>query len=208
MSAVSLDGERVVAIERYLTSPLYVLALWQPYATLCVAPDPSNAGQPPKRHETRHFAPRLPRPFCILIHATKTVTPESRAAFQDQRVKDALRRCGFYPGDPRPLLDGRMRSDLKPAPLGAIVGVATVSIVYQTPGMPVNDRVPVRELRDLTPDDLAFGNYEPERFAWLLKDAVMLPQAIPFSGRQDVLYSPDRATQDAVHAQVRGLVAG
>lgn len=207
MTAASIDTGRVVAIERYLTAPLHVLALWQPWATLCVAPDPAYVGLPAKRHETRHWAPKIPRPFAVAIQATKTFTAESRQALNTPRFKDALRRCGFYPGDPRPLLDGRMRATLPPAPLGAIIGLATVSIVYETPGLVHDVRFPVRELRDLTPDDMAFGNYESGRFAWLLKDALMLPAPIPFSGRQDALYALDDATRGQVDAQLRAMVA-
>jgi hypothetical protein len=43
-------------INGYLSQPLVVLALWQPHATLCVAPDPEHDGQPAKVHETRSWS--------------------------------------------------------------------------------------------------------------------------------------------------------
>lgn len=194
------------SIERYLESPLVVCALWQPWATLCVASDPANEGKPAKRHETRHWAPRARPPFALAIQATKTVTADTRAAFTNERFKDALRRCGFYPGDPRPLLDGRMRASLAPVPLGAIIGVATVAAIYRTPGSVAEDRFPIRELCELTADDRAFGDYTVGRFAWQLADAIQLPDPIPFTGRQEPLYPVDVHTLDQIRAQLRGMV--
>jgi hypothetical protein len=40
--------------------------------------------------------------------------------------------------------------------------------------------------------EFAFGNYEPGRFAWVLRDVEQLAAPIPFTGRQGIFDVPDR----------------
>jgi hypothetical protein len=200
------------ALELYLTSPLVVLALWQPYATLCAAPDPAHDDQPAKVHETRHWCPRgAQKPFAVAIHATKKFDGETRVSFDDPTFKAALKRCGFYPGDPRPLLAGKMRSTMNPVPLGAIVGLAIVASWMPTvnsSGSAVDVAKPAHD------DDRAFGYWVPsrldpnqQRYAWRLRDTVMLPTPIAHTGRQDALYPVDLDTRERINLQLRAMVA-
>lgn len=221
MTTVTQDFDDVLStrerhVLRYLTQPLTVLALWQPHAILCVAPDPEHGLQPAKVHETRHWAPRGAFPFAVAIHATKKFDNENRAFLTVPRFKDALKRCGYYPGDPRPFTAGRESSvpgGLKTLPLGAIVGLAVVCSCRRT------DRAAEFDLgaQVATPahdDDRAFGYWTPMpkdprqmRFAWRLADTLLLPEPIPHTGRQEALYPVDITLQDRIHAQLRGMVA-
>jgi hypothetical protein len=171
------------ALDAYRREPLLVCALWQPWATLAAIADPET-GEPPKAHETRHWAPRQATPFRVVIHATKTWNADCRAAVELEVFRSALKRIGFYPGDPRPFERRQITppSGLQLLPLGALIAVATVLRVWGTGG-PDDARG-----RGLTLEDLAFGNYWPDRFAWRLSDVVPLRTPIPFLGRQEPLY--------------------
>lgn len=210
---------RVEIIERYLSSPLAVLALWQPHATLCVAPDPEHDGQPGKEHEARHWYPYEKLPFCVAIHAAKKYDPDNRDYFIAPRFRQALKRCGYYPGDPRPLLAGKASfPNMRPTPLGAIIGLATVVEVSsaQTPPQKALEAGVTRlDLDALSADDRAFGFFvvtnpnDPHqiRYAWRLADTIELPEPVRHTGRQEPLYPLDVTTLDLIHAQLRGMVA-
>jgi hypothetical protein len=196
MTAPSLESTiRRALFESYLTAHLRVLSLWQPHASLCVASDPAHDGAPPKVNETRSWAPNLPTPFAVAIHATKTVTPEMRATFGDPAIRAVLKRCGFYPDDPRPLLSGKMESAFAPLPLGAIVGLARVLVAR-----------PMPDARPMHADDELLGFWRPGRYAWRLGSTVVLPSPIPFSGRQEPLYDLDVATRERINAQLIALL--
>lgn len=188
-----------VSIDRYLCSPLAVLALWQPHAILCVAPDPAHGGEPGKPHETRSWPARGPFPFCVAIHAAKKFDGAIKDSIATPAIREALLRCGFYPGDPRPFTTRRILppNRMRALPLGAIVGLATVVYAERmaTHVDPAHD------------DDRAFGLWSPERFAWRLADAVMLPMPIPHSGRQEALYSPDIELREEINRQLRAIEA-
>lgn len=204
MTAAVHPSARAAAIDRYLSAALRVAALWQPWASLCVAPDPAHGGAPAKVHETRSWFPRGELPLFIAIHATKKLDGENKLAFSEPRFRDALKRCGFFPGDPRPFLERKLTppAGLRPVPLGAIVGVATVVSFRATEtvagGM-------AHRFTGEHEDDQAFGNYGPKRYAWRLADALMLPKPVAHSGRQEALYPLDVTTLDAVHAQLRAM---
>lgn len=175
---------------------LRVLSLWQPWATLCVAPDPtSRHSTPPKRHETRSWQPRHPTPFGVAIHATKKMDGEIRAILKEQPFYDCLKRCGFLPQDPRGYMQRGIRvgsTGLRILPLGAIVGVATVSSVVATGSLQITSF-----------EDVLLGDWSPGRFAWHLIDSVMLPEPIPFRGRQEALYELPADIERQVWEQLR-----
>lgn len=118
-----------------------------------------------KRVETRHW--RAPGPLIgqrIAIHATKT--------------RDHLALCcedpfaGYLP-------------DLEALPLGAIV--ATVVIDRCAAITPASAAV----LEVQSPDEFAFGDYTPGRFAWVLRDVAQLAEPVPCRGRQGIFDVPD-----------------
>ncbi len=210
-------------IDSYFGKPLVVLALWQPVATLCVAPDPENNGEPAKRHETRHWYPYGELPISVAIHAAKRFDAENRDSFTAPRFKEALKRSGFYPGDPREFTKRKMDPPmgLKPVPLGAIIGVATIAKLFSAMTIPpeaIAHGVQPLRLDSLTDDDRAFGYFvrrvgvpglpddpHPYRYAWRLENTLLLPEPIPHSGRQEALYPVDVHLLDQITAQLRQL---
>jgi hypothetical protein len=135
------------ALDAYRREPLLVCALWQPWATLAAIADPET-GEPPKAHETRHWAPRQATPFRVVIHATKTWNADCRAAVELEVFRSALKRIGFYPGDPRPFERRQITppSGLQLLPLGALIAVATVLREHRHP-VDRRDVEPRRRLR-------------------------------------------------------------
>jgi len=190
----------------YRTEPLLVLALWQPWAILCVAPDPAHGGQPAKEHETRHWAPFDQLPIRVVVHAAKRYDKENRDHFTEPRFAAALQRAGYYAGDPRPFLDRKALAPgvRRPVPLGAIVGLATIDRVLPTwpsTGDMFKAVEPI-DVASLSDDDRAFGNFAPHRFAWHLTGTVLLPEPVPFSARQEPLYALDGRARELVDAQL------
>ena len=169
--------------------------MWQPWATLCVAPYLS-IGRPPKVHETRAFAPRGPFPIHVVIHATKKWDSNNAWTSIDTIFRAALNGCGFLSG---PTTKAGILGDpnLKPLPFGAIIGLATIVRVHTT-----------EFLADSLDDaDAALGDFTPGRFAWRFKNTVLLPEPIPFKGRQDVLYPLfQRDILDAIEQQLGAII--
>ena len=64
----------------------------------------------------------------------------------------------------------------KPVEFGCVVAIANLY-----------DVVPDESIRDtLSPQELAFGNYDDDRYAWLFKDVIPLAAPIPTKGFQRV----------------------
>lgn len=174
-----------------------VLSLYQPWATLCVAPDPAHGGRPAKVHETRHWPPDHPLPIRVAIHATKKCDRQILETIAAWPFRPALQRCGFYAGDPRPFVSrGIAPPHGRPLPFGAIIGVATIVTVTPTERMLFVDQ-----------DDRAFGDWSRGRFAWQLADTAMLEAPIPFVGRQQALYPVPGDILAQITAQLQAVRA-
>jgi hypothetical protein len=145
------------------------LPLWQPWASLVAVGA--------KRVETRHW-PAPPRLIGqrIAIHATKT--KDHMAIGGTEPFRSAL--VGEYP---------QMISGL---PLGAIV--ATV-VLARCSEITVES---ADELERRNPDEYAFGNYAPGRFAWVLRDVERLAVPVPFKGSQGIFDVPEHLLRGAV----------
>lgn len=184
------------------SEPLRVLSLWQPWATLCVAPDPSKDGKAaPKEFETRSWPPRGPLPIRVAIHATKRMDRHLVELLTEWPFRDCLMRCGFFPGDPRPWLRRNISlfEDLRLLPLGAIVGVATIARVESC----LTRRTRFGRLeRDY--EEYALGDWSDGRYAWALTDTAMLSEPIPFTGRQSALYELPADVELQVWEQLAG----
>lgn len=135
------------------------LPLWQPYASLIA--------YGAKRVETRDYPPqRLGLRFGqrIAIHACKTGTD--------------LWLCGI--DGPDEFVDQLPNSFPCPEdlPLGAIVATCVIDRAREV----------TQESHDLlwsrNPQEYAFGNYAPGRWAWVLRDIERLINPVPFRGRQ------------------------
>lgn len=175
---------------------LRVLSMWQPWATLCVAPH-SATGQPPKVHETRAFAPRVPLPVDVVIHATKKWDFENAYTARDPVFRRALRHCGYLAGPTTGRLGVLSEPGLKPLPVGTIIGLATIVRVHTT-----------EFLEDsLDAVDLVLGDWSPGRYAWRFENTILLPEPIPFKGRQDVLWPLlERDILDRIDEQLHPLL--
>jgi activating signal cointegrator 1 len=152
------------------------LSLWQPWA--------SAIAVGAKRIETRSWATAYRGP--ILIHASKS------------RCCLPYKRDGF----PGPFSDnwaGRLAMEAAGIPLdyefplGALIAVAELvgwerfdettasSSVIHTAGRRF----------ELTPQELALGDYSPGRYGWVLANVRALPTPIPYTGRQGLFDVPD-----------------
>lgn len=180
--------------------PLRVLALWQPWASLCVLQD-ERTGRPPKRWETRHWMPRFPMgaggnqpiqhgfPLPVAIHATKGWKTAGRAAARLPKIADALGHCG--------IMDA-----VRELPTGAIVGVGMVVKVSLTHTV----RSDVRFRDD--PAQEAMGDFSVGRYAWELAYTAPLAEPIPYTGKQTPLYLLEPAPLAAIMTQVGGFLEG
>jgi hypothetical protein len=138
------------------------LPLWQPWASLV------EVGA--KRIETRHWpAPAALLGQRIAIHATKT--PAHLAIGGTEPFRSAL--VNAYP---------QMVSGL---PLGAIIATVVLDRCTQITADAAD------ELERRNPAEYVFGNYEPGRFAWVLRDVVRLAEPVPFKGSQGIFDVPD-----------------
>lgn len=144
------------------------ISLWQPWASalfLCDA-----AGVRLKVHETRHWA--LPKSMVgqrCLIHAARRPPPRDGLP---QAVEAAMAaRLG-----PASRGGGRATGWRARVPRGAFIG----TVVFSRSGSAFDGCSPDSDL------DLAFGNWEPGRWAWRADDPVMFAEPIPATGRQSI----------------------
>lgn len=97
----------------------------------------------------------------ILIHAAKRWTPAEREFCSNM--------ASFF-----------NRPDLENPSLGAIVAMADITSVHST-----------EDIRDnLSETELAFGNYEDNRFAWGLENIRAFEEPIPYKGGQGFFKVP------------------
>lgn len=142
------------------------LPLWQPWASLVAIGA--------KRIETRHWpAPKSLIGQRIAIHATKGTGPGGARAFRDlcrhEPFRSALEREGLAAAE---------------LPRGGIIATAILDRCV------VMKEEEIDTLSKLHPDEHAFGNYEPGRYAWILSELVQLPELVPFKGSQGVFEVP------------------
>ncbi len=143
------------------------VTLWEPWATLILIGA--------KRVETRSWATSYRGP--IAIHAAARFKEECRAlAIQEPFagvLMEGLGLCHISEIAPR-----------LAAHRGHIIAVAEIYDVLPTyaPEHPPLARAD-RWMDGLTPQERAFGNYEPRRYGWLLKDVRPI-DPVPVRGRQ------------------------
>jgi hypothetical protein len=109
-----------------------------------------------KRFETRSW--RTPHRGLLGIHAARRFPAELRLLCSQQPIRTLLAEAGAR--------------DWHDLPLGALVG--TVELV---------DCTRTEELGEIVAADRALGNFEPGRWAWLLRDARRFPGPIPAVGK-------------------------
>jgi hypothetical protein len=133
-------------------TPIPVISLWQPWASLIFAP-----GRP-KRHETRSLRPPLKYMGGIIgIHATATFPPLKNISEELHELCMDIWGCGYN----------------HTLPQGAILGTVRLTRYFKTDeGQPANA------------DDRICGDWSPERYAWSLEEAEILPKPIMAKGKQ------------------------
>ena len=143
------------------------LPLWQPWATLVAIGA--------KRVETRAYPPErlgLYRGQRIAIHATKT--------------ESELGVCAREPFL-SVLKDAGLRIPLGPQsfPLGGIVATAVLDRAAE-----ITPESAARLERE-KPQEFAFGDYTPGRWAWVLRDVTEVDPFVPVRGSQGTFDVPD-----------------
>lgn len=144
------------------------ISLWQPWASLI------GRG---KSIETRSWSTSHRGP--IAIHAAKRFTAEEVETCETAPFFHVLKDAGFAQLDHNGLYMRMM------FPFGAIV--ATANLVDC-----VRSEIIRPKLAALGQwDELAFGNYQTGRWAWIMSDIRPLKEPIRYTGRQQLFDIPD-----------------
>jgi len=145
-----------------------VLTLTQPWATLVAIGA--------KRIETRSWYTMFRGP--LLIHAAAGLGLGGRremiARCRSDYFDKALESAGYWPV-----------SAIDALPYGAIVAATELRGCFRIERDPRTGREVYRDARTLVDvglPEVAFGDYTPGRFAWLLTDVRRLPTPIPAKG--------------------------
>lgn len=151
-----------------MTAEMRGLSLWQPWATLVAIGA--------KKIETRSWS--TPYRGLVVIHAAKSLPTDARNFMLDSPATSALIAGLTH-------LHLPYRHDFFENPTrGAIVAVASLVRILATGG--TNPRMigpwPHRWVRELSEQEQAFGNFEPERYGWFLEDVRALPEPVPCRG--------------------------
>jgi len=149
------------------------ISLWQPWA--------SAIALGAKRIETRSWSTTYRGP--IAIHAAKRKrVHELVYLMQTPCFVEALRP--LYAISP----NSRWIDAIELMPYGAIVATAMLADC-----LTVNDALE----KLITPLEYELGNFEPDRFGWVLEDVKALARPIPFKGKQGFFNVPDDCFTEA-----------
>lgn len=171
------------------------VSLWQPWALLLVA------GL--KRVETRSWK-ITPGP--LLIHAAKSWPIEAAESARSEPFRAALATLGVEV----PAAGWSKR--LAGLPFGAIVGrvdvvrcYRTEDVLFDSSGLDVIPAFPVDQVRNgklrLWPDpERAFGDYGPNRWAWLCENPVRFAKPIPYKGGMRLFNVKPEVFEGVAHA--------
>lgn len=133
------------------------ISLNEPWASLCLTLNPTTR-LPYKRHETRSWTTK--KRGLLLIHASKKWNPSLRDLCRKEPFFSVLIK--LYRGPWAKLFDDTR---------GCIIGGAYLTDIKST-----NEFKPADEL------DLAFGDYSPNRYAWVLERPFKFLAPVPQRG--------------------------
>ncbi len=139
----------------------------QPWATLLAS------GK--KRIETRSWKTNYRGE--ILIHAGKKDPLWGISVMGEEAWAKALLAIGQHEAFDR----------FERFPTGAIIGKAKLVNCVQI------DDLTAQLIREQHPDEYAFGDFTPGRYAWMMEDAVLFEKPIPASGKQGLWDAPEMA---------------
>lgn len=169
------------------------ISIWQPWATLVAI------GR--KRVETRAWSTSYRGP--IAIHAARRWDSKLSCMCRTYKpIRDAL--CTDLEIARRIEAPEELARGVDPfLPLGCIVATARLVACLPTPRV-ITDPCATITLADprrlpeadpmayaLTPEEQALGNYEPNRWAWVLEGIAALRTPIPYRGAQGLFKIPD-----------------
>jgi hypothetical protein len=147
------------------------LVLWEPWATLLV--------HGIKTVETRHWATPYRGPIAII--AGKHWTDDERAFCDDPEVAADLAKCGVTEPE-------------KDFHFGCAVGIVdmvdclpTSNHTYKTKRLEDKKRY-----WDLSDEDIAYGNFAPGRFGWVMSGGRWFAEPVPMRGTQGLFTIMDR----------------
>ena len=171
------------------------LSVLQPWASLTVIVDPKT-GKACKQIETRSRNTSHRGP--LLIHASISFKALHRDLCLTEPFFSAIKRSGLLMRDHTGChMYGRYH-----LPLGAIIGMVNVVDSFPVEALTQNGmRMHVAEdgnLAWLTEQELAFGDYSPGRYGYLLSDPVVFAEPIPAKGMLG-LWTPDDETMIKVN---------
>lgn len=132
------------------------ISLWQPWATL--------AATGAKGYETRSWSTNYRG--ALIIHAAKRWTEDEIAYCWREPFRSTLKDLGF--------------TKLDQLPLGALLGLVTLTAVHRT-----EDVAPT-----ITTRERCFGDFTPGRFAWKLENPMPFSEQIPYRGSQGLFDVP------------------
>jgi hypothetical protein len=144
-----------------------VLTLTQPWATLVAIGA--------KQIETRSWPTHYRGP--LLIHAAAGLGPGGRRAFYDLCYSEAFTSVLAPLWSP-----GTFFAPVS-LPFGAIVARCELTGLAQMCGEGYIRTLDTRVIFKPSRQELAFGDYTPGRYAWLLSDVQALPTPIPVKGQ-------------------------
>jgi len=140
-----------------------VLSLLQPWASLCVLGH--------KKIETRSWNTKYRG--VLYIHASMGKN------FRKLHHNDPL--YNFY----HPLFAYNKIEPMEKLPFGAIIGKVDLVDTFPTELL-VSEGKPIEKFiegLDITPQEIAFGDYSPNRFGWILENPVVFDKPIPAKGK-------------------------
>ena len=146
-----------------------ILSILQPHASLCVLGH--------KKIETRSWNTKYRGE--LYIHASKKWTQQLYDTIIDIGADKHLAESGFVFTH---INKGKMCTNL---PFGAIIGKVDLIHTFPTQLL-VSDGKPIEafiEGLDITPQEIAFGDYSPNRFGWILENQVVFDKPIPAKGQ-------------------------
>jgi hypothetical protein len=123
----------------------------------------------------------LHQPWATLI-AIGAKRIETRSWETKYRGLIAIHAAAAFPKYARRMLCHPVCRTIDVLPLGAVVATARLVTVLSTELFYRDGNVVWYHGRAITEQELAFGDYSPGRFAWVLEDVKPLPEPIPAKG--------------------------
>ncbi|WP_139926374.1 hypothetical protein [Hymenobacter sp. DG01] len=158
---------------------MVAISLLQPWATL--------AALGLKVNETRSWTTGIQG--TLAIHASLgKMSKIRRLCAEDEHISAALNALGLGFDD---------------LPRGGIVGLVRLDgvsrIIGPDAGLLLDNKMPTLNPAELSPQERAFGDYTPGRFAWAMSEARALEQLVACRGQQRLWMLPD-LIRDKVYA--------